>query len=205
MIEGTQPAQPAASATGHTPSHASRDTGAGGYTQALVLLLLCLVCVVAERVFDPQNDYGALGLLVLGVSLLIGHLIYRPRLFTPAALLIPPGVVAALTLFVAIPTSIFSGLLVCAMSAGALIVALAARRGYVSPDPLTPGVLILSLGLYIALEPLNFPTHDYLYDLANSLRLPTVALGDMGGALLYRTYRHRRKARKLAAAQALAS
>ena len=83
--------------------------------------------------------------------------------------------------------------------------ALAARRGYVSSDPLTPGVLLLSLGLYFALEPLDFPTHDYLYELANSLRLPAVALGDMGGALLYRTYRHRRKARKLAAAQALAS
>ena len=205
MIEGTQPDQLAASAAGHAASHASRDTGAGGYTQALVLLLLCVACVVAERIVDPRNDYGALGLLILGVSLLIGHLIYRPRLFTPVALLIPPGVVAALTLFIAIPTTMFSGLLVCAMSAGALIVALAARRGYISPDPLTPGVLLLSLGLYIALEPLDFPTHDYLYDLANSLRLPAVALGDMGGALLYRTYRHRRKARKLAVAQALAS
>jgi hypothetical protein len=199
MVEETQPAQSATSAERRAASHSGRDTGAGGYIQALVLLLICVACVLAERVFDPRNTYGALGLLVLGVSLLIGHLIYLPRLFTPAALLIPPGVIAALPLFVTIPATIFYGLLVCAMSAGAIIVALAARRGYVSSDPLTPGVLLLSLGLYVALEPLDFPTHDYLYDLANSLRLPAVALGDMGGALLYRTSRHRRKGRILAA------
>jgi hypothetical protein len=38
-----------------------------------------------------------------------------------------------------------------------------------------------------------------------SALLPAVALGDMGGALLYRMYRHRRTTRKLAAAQALVS
>jgi hypothetical protein len=58
-----------------------------------------------------------------------------------------------------------------------VILTLAARHGYISPDPLTPGVLLLSLGLYIALEPLDFPTHDYFYELANSLRLTAVALG----------------------------
>lgn len=165
------PMQPPPQATASASAPAATSAS---FLQGIVLCFFALVCVFLQvtRFFalDP--------FLALGLGCLLGFFINPKRLFIPAALFLPFGIVNVLA-----TNNIISGThsvayyfigLAFGMLALAWVVQL--KLGWVQPGALSPGLFVFLFGVVLLEASLQGTLGTLLY----SLWLPAVVLGGLG-------------------------
>jgi hypothetical protein len=148
------------------------------FLQGLVLCFLALVCAGLQ--ISPLSGTTAIldPFLLLGLGCLLGFFIFPQRLFIPAALMLPLGVVNVLA-----STGVLNGNYAAAyyfiglsISLLALAQAVRLKRGWVQPGALTPGLFLLLFGVVLLAAANSGALGQILY----SLWLPTMVLGALG-------------------------
>jgi hypothetical protein len=115
--------------------------------QTYVLLGLGVVFLLAALILRLNSYAYPLGVLLLGIGLLIGSFLYPPRLMIAGWLVTPLGVAVFLTFKHLIPGGQILAFFILAIGVGLVMIALAARRGYVGKGAFSPAVLVLVVGL----------------------------------------------------------
>jgi hypothetical protein len=152
------------------------------FLQGAVLCFLALVCAGLQ--ISPLSDAIPFldPFLTLGIGCLLGFFIYPQRLFIPAALMLPLGLV---NVFASngILNSNFSAayyFIGLSISLIALAQVVRLRLGWVQPGALTPGLFLLLFGIILLAAGNSGTLGQILY----SLWLPVMVLGALGLAYL---------------------
>ncbi len=166
--------QPPGTPLSSSPSASTPLITSAPFLQGIVLCFLALVCVFLQltSVFtlDP--------LLALGLGCLLGFLINTRRLFTPAALFLPFGIVNVLASSGLINGAYSVAYYFIGLSFGLLALALVVqlRLGWVQPGALSPALFVFLFGVIL----LAAGQHGTLGALLYSLWLPALLLGGLG-------------------------
>lgn len=144
-------------------------------TQALALIALGIVCAVLALLTRP---FAGSGLLALGVGLLLAHLIYRQRLFIAGMTVTAFAVAYVLNAQHVISDGELYGayILAAALSVGVNVIA--ARRGYIGHDALSPALLLALIGALVVGSAL--PGTDAFYANFVLLDMPAIVLAALG-------------------------
>ena len=151
--------------------------------QALLLLLFGIISLLAAWLVHPSPSTYPLGVLVLGAGILIATLVNPYRLTIAGWLIFLLGI--AVFLF-------FSGHLsgaqvfpayIVAIGVALLVIGLLGRRGYVKAGAISPGVLVLLVGIILVLLVAGRTPSGFLPFML-SLRLPAIGLLVLGAIYL---------------------
>jgi hypothetical protein len=143
--------------------------------QAMALIALGIVCAVLALL---THLLAGSGLLALGVGLLLAHLIYRPRLFIAGVTVTAFAVAFLLNAAGVVSSSELYGVYILAAALSIGVCAVAARRGYVGHDPLSPALLLFVIGLLVLGT--AAPGAGTFYGAFVMLDMPAVALAALG-------------------------
>ena len=143
--------------------------------QALALIALGIVCAVLALL---TNLLAGSGLLALGVGLLLAHLIYRPRLFIAGVMVTTFALAYLLDAAGVISHGELPGVYILAAALSVGICVIAARRGYVGHDTLSPALLLALIGALAFGAAL--PGTDAFYGAFVLLDMPAVVLAALG-------------------------
>ena len=122
-------------------------THARNLRQSYFLLVLGLIYLLVAWLVHPSTDTYPLGVLALGVGLLIGSL------FNPYRLLIGGwlGTLVGLAVFLYfgnhMPRDQVFPAYIVAMGVALIIIGLMGRRGYVKAGAISPGLIVLGIGI----------------------------------------------------------
>lgn len=143
--------------------------------QALALIALGIVCAVLALLTHLLT--GA-GLLALGVGLLLAHLIYRPRLFIPGVTATAFALAFLLNAARVISDGELYGAYILAAALSVGVCAIAARRGAIGHDALSPALLLALIGALVF--GMALPGVGAFYTAFLSLEMPAIVLAALG-------------------------
>ena len=115
--------------------------------QAYILLLLGIICLLAAWLLHPNTGIYPIGVMVFGVGMLITSIINPYRLMIASLMVTLLGIAVFLFYRHIIPGNQVFPVYIIAMALGLLGVALMVRRGYVGAGAVTPGLLVLLVGI----------------------------------------------------------
>src|SRR5579884_3963348 len=112
--------------------------------QSVLLLLLGVICLLLAWLLHPR---APLGILVFGVGMMIAA-VYNPyRLMAAAWITTTIGVPVFLFFGHYIPGNEVFPAYIIALGVGLLGIAMMGRRGYIGRGAVTPGILVLGIGV----------------------------------------------------------
>ncbi len=161
---------------------AARVARANRIRQTYTLLGLGVVFILAALILRLNPYDYPLGVLLLGIGLLIGSFLYPPRLMIAGWLVTSLGLAVFLTFKHIIPGNQILAFYILAIGIGLLIIALAARRGYVGKGAISPATIVLVVG-FVELLLARGLTPSWFIPFMLSLWLPGIGLIVVG--LLY--------------------
>lgn len=153
-------------------------------TQAYVLLLLGIVCLLAAWLIHPNISVYPIGVMILGFGMLIASVINPYRLVVASFLTTTLGIAAYLFFKHLISGNEVFPVYIIAIGIGLICIALMARRGYVGAGAVTPGILVLVVGIIEYLLVGGYSTGgltpDRFISFMLSLWLPGIGLTILG-------------------------
>jgi hypothetical protein len=161
--------------------------------QAYVLLILGIVCLLAAWLIHPNTSEYPIGVMIFGFGMLIASIINPFRLVVASFLTTALGIATYLFFKHLIPGSEIFPVYIIAIGIGLIGIALMARRGYVGAGAITPGILVLSVGIieYLLVGGYSLAglTPDRFISFMLSLWLPGIGLTLLGGIYLFASMR----------------
>lgn len=119
--------------------------------QAFALLLMGIVCLLVAWLVHPDSSVYPVGVMVLGIGMLIGVILNPYRLMIASLLVALVGVAVFLAFKGLIPGNQALPAYIIAMGLGLIVIALMTQRGYIGKGAITPGVIVLVVGIIEAL------------------------------------------------------
>ena len=152
--------------------------------QAYAMLLLGIICLLATWLLHPSTGNYPIGVMVLGVGILIATLINPYRLMAASWLVAPLGIAVFLVFKHIIPGDQVFPAYIIAMGVGLTGVALMTHRGFIGSGAVTPGLLVLIVGIVECLLAANLTPGNFIPFML-SLWLPGIGLTVLGLAYLF--------------------
>ena len=163
------------------------------YLQAYVLLILGFVCLLATLLIHPNTSEYPIGVMIFGFGMLIACIINPYRLVIASFLTTSLGIAVFLFFKHFIPGNEVFPEYIIAIGIGLIGIAFMARRGYVGAGAVTPGILVLGVGLIeywlISGDRIGSLTPDRFITFMLSLWLPGIALLLLGLTYLFLSMR----------------
>jgi len=156
-------------------------TRARGRRQALVLFLFGIICLLAAWLIHPSTARYPIGLLVLGAAMFIAALLNPYRLMAAGWLVLLLGIAVFLFFSGHISGGQVFPAYIIAMGVALVFIGLMGRRGYIKAGAVTPGVIVLLVGIILALVVANRTPPNFVSFML-SLWLPAIALLILGVA-----------------------
>ena len=125
---------------------AARIARANRIRQTYTLLGLGVVFILAALILRLNPYAYPVGVFLFGIGLLIGSLLYPPRLMIAVSLVTLVGLTVFLTFKHIIPGNQILAFFILAIGVGLLMIALAAQRGYVGKGAISPALIVLVVG-----------------------------------------------------------
>lgn len=147
--------------------------------QALLLLLFGIICLLLAWLAHPSTDAYPIGLLVLGAVMLIASLLNPYRLVTAGWMVTLLGIAVFLFFGRHIPGNEVFPIYIISLGIGLIIVALMGRRGYIKAGAVTPGIIVLVVGIVEYLLLANLTPAGFVGFML-SLWLPGIGLVILG-------------------------
>ena len=119
--------------------------------QALLLLLFGIICLLAAWLVHPSTNSYPLGVLVLGAGILIAALVNPYRLMIAGWLIFLLGIAVFLFFSGRISGAEVFPAYIVAIGVALLVIGLMGRRGYVKAGAISPGVIVLLVGIMLVL------------------------------------------------------
>jgi hypothetical protein len=117
------------------------------FLQAYMLLILGFVCLLAAWLIHPNTSEYPIGVLIFGFGMLIACIINPYRLVIASFLTSTVGIAVYLFFKHLIPENEVFPEYIIAIGIGLIGIAFMARRGYVGAGAVTPGFLVLGVGI----------------------------------------------------------
>jgi hypothetical protein len=150
------------------------------YLQAYVLIILGILCLVAMFLIHPNTGEYPVGVMIFGLGMLIACIINPYRLVIASFLTTALGIAVYLFFKHLIPGNEVFPEYIIAIGIALIGIALMARRGFVGIGAITPGILILGVGLIeywlISGYTIGSLTPDRFITFMLSLWLPSIGL-----------------------------
>ncbi len=150
------------------------------YLQAYVLLILGFVCLLVSWLIHPNTSEYPVGVMIFGFGMLIACIINPYRLVIASFLTTTLGIAVYLFFKHLIPGNEVFPEYIIAIGIGLIGIAFMARRGYVGAGALTPGILVLGVGIIeywlISGYTIGSLTPDRFITFMLSLWLPSIGL-----------------------------
>ena len=127
--------------------------------QALVLLLLGIICLLIAWLLHPTYPVGV---LALGLGMLVAVLFNPQRLVIAASLVTAVGLAVFLFFSHILPGNQVLSSYILAIGVGLLAIAFATRRGYVGAGAVSPALLVLLVGAIEALLAANLTPPGFI-------------------------------------------
>jgi hypothetical protein len=115
--------------------------------QAYVLLILGFVCLLGAWLLHPNTSEYPVGVMNFGFGMLVACIINPYRLVISSFLTTTLGIAVYLFFKHLIPGNEVFPEYIIAIGIGLIGIAFMARRGYVGAGAVTPGILVLGVGL----------------------------------------------------------
>jgi hypothetical protein len=115
--------------------------------QAYALLILGAGCLLLAWFWHPSTATYPLGILVLGLGISVAALLNPSRLAPASCMLAPLGLAVFFAFNHTLPGNQVFPVYIIALGIGLLACALLARRGYIGRGAVTPGLLVLGVGV----------------------------------------------------------
>lgn len=147
--------------------------------QALLLVVFGIVCLLAAWLLHPSTNAYPLGVFVLGAGMLIASLLNPYRLVTAGWMVTLLGIAVFLFFGHLIPVYQVFPVYIISLGVGLIIVALMGRRGYVKAGAVTPGIIVLVVGIVEYLLLANLTPAGFVGFML-SLWLPGIGLVILG-------------------------
>jgi hypothetical protein len=148
--------------------------------QAYVLLILGIASLLAAWLIHPLTGVYPIGVMIFGFGMLIACIINPYRLVIASFLTTALGIAVFLFFKHLIPANEVLPEYIIAIGIGLVAIALMARRGYVGAGAITPGILVLGVGIveYWLIAGYNIAglTPDRFLSFMLSLWLPAIGL-----------------------------
>ncbi len=122
-------------------------THARNLRQSYVLLALGIVCLLVAWLLHPSTDTYPLGVLALGIGLMIAGLLNPYRLLIGGWLGTFVGLAVFLFFSHRIPGGQVFPAYIVAMGVGLIGIGFMGRRGYVKAGAVSPGLIVLGIGI----------------------------------------------------------
>ena len=157
-------------------------TRAKNLYQAYVLLLLGIIFLLLAWLLHPSTSEYPIGVMMLGIGMAIAALLNPYRLVIASWLTTLLGIAVFLFFSHRIPGDQVFPAYIIAMGVALIGIALMGRRGYIKAGAITPGIIVLLVGIIEALL-LAGRTPNNFVPFMLSLWLPGIGLCVLG--LLY--------------------
>jgi len=157
-------------------------TRAKNLYQAYVLLLLGIIFLLLAWLLHPSTSEYPIGVMMLGIGMAIAALLNPYRLVIASWLTTLLGIAVFLFFSHRIPGGQVFPAYIIAMGVALIGIALMGRRGYIKAGAITPGIIVLLVGIIEALL-LACRTPNNFVPFMLSLWLPGIGLCVLG--LLY--------------------
>ena len=151
--------------------------------QALLLLLFGIICVLVAWLVHPAPFTYPLGVLVLGAGIFIAALVNPYRLMIAGWLTLLLGIAVYLFYSGHISGAQAFPAFIVAMGLALLGIALMGRRGYVKAGAVSPGLIVLLVGIIEVLLIANRTPANFVPFML-SLWLPAIGLLVLGAIYL---------------------
>lgn len=158
-------------------------TRARSRRQALLLLLFGIICVLAAWLIHPSTTTYPLGMLVLGAGIFIAALVNPYRLMAAGWLILLLGIAVFLFFSGHISGGQVFPAYIVSIGVALLGIALMGRRGYIKAGAVTPGILVLIVGIVEVLLVANRTPSNFVPFML-SLWLPAIGLFVLGAIYL---------------------
>jgi hypothetical protein len=116
-------------------------------TQSYTLILFGIVCLLAAWLVHPNTAEYPIGVMVFGFGMLIASFINPYRLVVASFLTTALGIAAFLFFKHLIAGNEVFPVYILAIGIGLIGIALMARWGYVGAGAVTPGIIVLGVGI----------------------------------------------------------
>lgn len=147
--------------------------------QAYVLLMIGIVCLLAAWLLHLNPADYPIGVMIFGIGMLVAAIINPYRLVAASWLVTLLGIAAFLFFKHSIPGNQVFPAYIIAIGLGLVGIAIMARRGYIGSGAITPGILVLVVGIVEALLVANLTPRDFVPFML-SLWLPGIGLIVLG-------------------------
>jgi hypothetical protein len=147
--------------------------------QAYVLVLLGGLLLLGAWLLRPDPFNFPAGILLLGVGMLIATIFHPTRLLIASSLTTAIGIAVFLAFKQLIPGDQVFPAYIFSLGIGLLVIAIAARLGYVGQGALSPAMIVIGIGLVEVLLIARL-TPPWLIPFALSLWLPGLSLLALG-------------------------
>jgi hypothetical protein len=172
---------------------ATSHTRSTNIRQAYVLLVLGILCLLAAWLIHPNTNVYPIGVMIFGFGMLIACIINPFRLVVASFLTTTLGIAAYLFFKHLIPGNQVFPVYIIAIGISLIGIALMARRGYVGAGAITPGILVLGVGiieyLLVGSYRIGGLTPDRFLSFMLSLWLPGIGLTLLGVIYLFASLR----------------
>ena len=115
--------------------------------QATALLIIGALCVLLAWLWHPSTAAYPLGVLVLGLGMSCAALLNPARLAPASCMVAPLGLAVFLVFRDILPGSQVFPVYIAALGLGLLGCTLLARRGIIGRGAVTPGLIVLGVGV----------------------------------------------------------
>ena len=163
------------------------------YLQAYVLFILGFACLLAALLIQPNISEYPIGVMIFGFGMLIACIINPYRLVIASFLTTSLGIAVFLFFKHLIPGNEVFPEYIIAIGIGLIGMAFMARRGFVGAGAVTPGILVLGVGLIeywlISGDSIGSLTPDRFITFMLSLWLPSIGLLLLGLTYLFLSMR----------------
>lgn len=147
--------------------------------QALLLFLFGIICLLAAWLLHPSSTTYPLGVLVLGAGVFIAALVNPYRLMIAGWLVLLLGIAVFLFFSGRISGAQAFPAYIVAIGLALLGIAIMGRRGYVKAGAISPGLIVLLVGIIEVLLVANRTPANFVPFML-SLWLPTFGLLVLG-------------------------
>ena len=155
----------------------SKTGGARNRTQALLLIVFGLLCLLCAFFLHYTPSAYPIGLFLFGLGMLIAAFVNPYRLLISGILVTVIGADIFLEFKNLIPYA--GDTTVLAIGIGLILVALAARRGYMGVGAMTPGLIVILVGIFLYPPATHFFPRGYV-NFVLSLWFPGILLLALG-------------------------
>ena len=154
-------------------------TRARSRRQALLLLLFAIICALVAWLVHPSSATYPIGVLVLGAAIFLAALVNPYRLMAAGWLLLLLGVAVFLFFSGHISGGQVFPAYIVAIGLALIGIALMGRRGYIKAGAVTPGLIVLAVGIVEVLLIANRTPSNFVPFML-SLWLPAIGLLVLG-------------------------